>query len=130
MCLYLGVNVRRGQFRRAALERRGRGVFQIKLDRLCGVFAVQFGDQRQREIDAGGDAAAADYVAVARRRKADARCVCLLRVAFTPPETHQQDGGDRQRDKQQAGEFFVEAGNEAFDRLATKITEHDEDRRP
>ncbi len=43
----------------------GAGAYSGRVDRLGGVFAVQFGDQRQREIDAGGNAAAADHVAVA-----------------------------------------------------------------
>ena len=60
---------RRRGVRRAGIERRRGIVFEAELDGLRGLSVVQQRDQRQREIDACGDAAAGDAVAV----DADAR---------------------------------------------------------
>ncbi|GCC46167.1 hypothetical protein chiPu_0030061, partial [Chiloscyllium punctatum] len=49
---------------RAGIERRRRIVFEPELDRFRGLAIDEFGHQRQREIDAGGDAAAGEAVAV------------------------------------------------------------------
>ena len=61
--------LRRRGVGRAGIERRRRVVFEPELDRFRGLRSMQQRHQRQREIDARGDAAAGDAVAV----DADAR---------------------------------------------------------
>src|SRR5262249_47496468 len=54
-----------GLLGRAAIERRLRVIFEGELDELGGLFAGEFGGEREAEVDAGGDAAAREAVAVA-----------------------------------------------------------------
>ena len=56
--------LRRRRLGRAGIERRRRIVFDLQLDLAGHLLAFEDGRDRQREIDAGGDARAGDDVAV------------------------------------------------------------------
>src|SRR5207237_7800598 len=67
-----------GLFRRATIERRLWIIFERELDELGGLFASEFGGEREAKIDPRGHAAAGDAVAVAnhalRYRLGSQRC--------------------------------------------------------
>ena len=62
---------RRRGLRPAGAEWRRRRIFEIELDRLRDLLAGELGDQRQREIDARGHAAAGHEIAVAHDARMD-----------------------------------------------------------
>ena len=89
--------------RRAGVERRRRRIFDLQLNRLRRLRAGEFRHHGQREIDAGGDAAAGEQVAVAhhasggRGRAERGEQIARAPVRRGAPTAQQAGGAEHQR---------------------------------
>ena len=106
-------------------EWRGGRIFEIERDRLGDLFARELGEQRQREIDAGGHAAAGHEVVVAHDPRLNRNCAEGLEQVVRRPM-----GGRALSLQQSGGAEHERAGADRSDEpRPVRLPPHEGDRR-